>query len=61
MTGEYQELLQHVGHTIECVTYGGDGEVWNVAVECTVCNTIICDADNPKGGGTDAVHNPDSL
>jgi hypothetical protein len=36
----YEDLLTHVGHEFECVTYG-DGD--NVALECLTCNVVIVD------------------
>lgn len=41
----FAELVQHVGHKIECVTYGKDGVTWNAAVECLTCNEVIVDYD----------------
>lgn len=39
------ELSTHVGHDIECVTYGKDNTVANVAVECVTCNVVLVDFD----------------
>jgi hypothetical protein len=36
------DLFRHIGHDIECVTYGGKE---NIAVECTDCNEILLDFD----------------
>lgn len=41
------DLLRHVGHTIECVTYGPHGSPANVAVECEDCCEVIIDFDVP--------------
>jgi len=41
---EFQILAGHVGHEIECVTYGRD-ETVNVSVECLDCGEVITDAD----------------
>ena len=38
----YNELNLHVGHTLECVSYGNG---YNVAVECVDCNEVIVDFD----------------
>jgi hypothetical protein len=39
-------LLEHVGHTIECVTYGLPGESPdNVSVECIDCSVVLVDYD----------------
>ncbi len=34
----FETLRPHVGHKLECVTYG-DNE--NVVIECTDCNEIL--------------------
>ena len=41
----YEDIERHVGHDIVCVTYGKDGEVFNVAIECETCNEVIIDFD----------------
>lgn len=47
------DLLQHVGHDIEVVTYGlADAPPVNVAVECVTCSTVLTDTD--LGGGDEA-------
>ena len=38
----YNELMRHVGHDIETVTYGNHD---NVAVECNTCNEVLLDYD----------------
>ena len=42
----FKELSNHVGHKVEVVTYGKNGEVWNVAIECMTCNEVLLDFDN---------------
>lgn len=42
----YDELKFHVGHDIECVSYGGVLNA-NVAVECVTCGTVLLDFDHP--------------
>ena len=47
----FDDLLHHVGHKIVCVTYEAKagfgsvdkGDIWNVAVECEDCNTVLMD------------------
>lgn len=39
----YKDLRAHVGHKLECVTYGDEH---NVAIECTDCNEVLLDFDN---------------
>jgi len=41
----YEDLLRHVGHRIECVTYAG-GE--NVALECEDCYEVLIDFNREK-------------
>jgi hypothetical protein len=36
---EYESLKNHVGHNIECVTYGDE----NVSIECIDCNEVLID------------------
>lgn len=43
----YEELAAHVGHAIECVTYGDA----NAAVECEDCGEVLLDFDD--GGDPD--------
>lgn len=38
-----ERLLGHVGHTIECVTYGWP--IVNVAIECIDCGMVLVDYD----------------
>ena len=45
---DFKGLLAHVGHNIECVTYGNGDTVYNVALECTDCNEVRLDIDNDK-------------
>ena len=47
---DFKRLLAHVGHNIECVTYGNGDTVYNVALECTDCNEVLLDIDNDKNG-----------
>ena len=39
----YDTLIGHVGHDIECTTYGDNDE--NVAIECKTCNVVLLDFD----------------
>jgi hypothetical protein len=44
---KFSELLEHVGHEIECVAYGLPGEdAANVALECVGCGEVLLDYDN---------------
>lgn len=46
--GSFTELLTHVGHSIEVVTYGPPADPANVAVECETCGTVLLDFDAPE-------------
>lgn len=39
----YEELRLHVGHNIECVTYGQIGG--NVTIECIDCGMVLVDVE----------------
>lgn len=47
------DLLDHVGHDIECVSYGDVGqdadvdEAVNAAIECITCGCVLVDFDRP--------------
>ena len=44
----FNELRAHIGHDINVVCFGVEGEEpHNVAVECATCNEILFDYDNP--------------
>ena len=43
----HADLAVHIGHRIECATYGDDIEPANVAVECIDCSVVLRDADRP--------------
>lgn len=40
----YADIMSHVGHDIEVVSYA-DGE--NAAIECVECGAVLIDADRP--------------
>jgi hypothetical protein len=49
----YEDLLEHVGHKIVCVTYQHPEDRGimlpdNVAVECETCNKVLIDFDRPE-------------
>ena len=45
---DFKDLERHLGHDIECVSYGSEGVVWNVAVECTTCHEVLIDFDKEE-------------
>lgn len=45
----YEKLRPHIGHDIECVCYGKDGEdPQDICIECTTCNEVIISAEDYK-------------
>ena len=42
----YKKLKEHIGHNIECVSYGKQGD--NVSIECMDCNQVLIDYDKPE-------------
>ena len=45
----YEDLRDHIGHRVEVVAYGlqGDVDPRNVAVECVDCCEVLMDFDHP--------------
>lgn len=43
----WEKLTPHIGHEIVVVSYGVNGKLANVAVECERCNEVLVDANNP--------------
>lgn len=41
----FTRLSQHVGHAIDCVGYGTNGEYVNISIECLDCNEVLYDAE----------------
>jgi hypothetical protein len=48
----YEELVTHVGHEIECVTYGKAEDIWNVAIECLDCAEVLLDFERPASSAS---------
>jgi len=44
----FDELSWHVGHDVEVVTYQRGGHIYNIAIECNDCGTVLMDFNNPK-------------
>ena len=43
----FDQLSQHIGHDIQCVSYGNDEVgIVNVAIECKTCNEVLLDFDD---------------
>jgi hypothetical protein len=40
----FDEFRQHIGHDIECVCYGQEGQdPENIALECVTCGCVLFD------------------
>ena len=44
-TMNFNELKQHIGHKIVCVSYGKGKNIKNVSVECEDCFEVIISID----------------
>lgn len=46
----FADLIEHVGHKLQCVYYGEGCKrtARNVAVECTTCNEVLTDFDRDE-------------
>jgi hypothetical protein len=44
----YNELKDHIGHSISCVPYGPAKNPVNVAIECNDCYLVLLSFDKPK-------------
>lgn len=40
-TFQFIKLMEHVGHAIECVTYGNE----SVSIECIDCSMVLVSVD----------------
>ena len=47
-TSEFEELTWHIGHEVEIVSYGRNGKIYNVSVECIDCGMVLMSFDNPE-------------
>jgi len=52
MVRDQDDLIRHIGHHLDCVSYGHDdgdgGEMYCVAVECLDCNEVIVEFHVPN-------------
>jgi len=50
MVTDYSDLIEHVGHTIECVVYSETQQHHpaNVALECLTCDEVLLDFDREE-------------
>ena len=49
----FEELSWHVGHDVEVVRYERAGHIYNIAIECNDCGTVLLSFDNPDNGYLD--------
>jgi len=43
----YDDLCRHIGHEIECISYGETEEdPQNVSIECITCNEVLLDSES---------------
>ena len=52
-SSNFEELSWHIGHGVEVVSYGKRGYIYNIAIECNDCGTVVLDYDNPKNAYLD--------
>ncbi len=50
LTNGFSQLTEHVGHNLECVTYGScpAAPPANVAIECVDCSVVLVDIDHTE-------------
>jgi hypothetical protein len=46
----YEEVLKHVGHKIQVVSFPRGLQVLKVVMECVTCNRVLIEYDNPEYG-----------
>lgn len=46
----FEELSWHVGHDVEVFRYERAGHIYNSAIECNDCGTVLLSFDNPNNG-----------
>jgi hypothetical protein len=52
----FGELLAHVGHDVSVVTtVRHKKDIWNVAIECEDCSTVLLDFDHDEDEQDDVV------
>ena len=43
----YAELMKHVGHKVQVVSFQRGVQSLKVAMECVTCNRVLIEYDNP--------------
>ena len=41
----YQRLKPHIGHDIECVGYGNEGDPIDICLECKTCHEVLVSSE----------------
>ena len=44
----YEEVLKHVGHKIQVVSFPRGVQMLKVVMECVTCNRVLIEYDNPE-------------
>ena len=47
-SSNYAELVTHVGHKIQVVSFPRGSQILKVAMECLTCNRVLIEYDNPN-------------
>lgn len=45
ITEKNSNLIEHIGHNIECVKYSKHGLIFGLALECVDCNQVLYDEE----------------
>jgi len=43
----FDDLMNHVGHKMECVSYGCNDDPDSISIECLSCGSVLADFNNP--------------
>ncbi len=49
-SSNFKELSWYIGHDVEVVRYEKAGHVYNIAIECNDCGTVLLSFENPNNG-----------
>lgn len=41
----FENVAQHLNHELDVTAYGDDDVLWNIAVECRDCHTVLLDIE----------------
>lgn len=51
----FKKLNQHVGHAVEVVGYGVNGQNQNISIECLDCNEVLYDVEKEEDSLTKSI------